>query len=190
MYHECMNTVRPAKVVWTYQDCQLMPDDGNRYEIIDGELFVTPSPSTTHQRVSKRIQRALMEQLEDHHIAEVFAAPVDVIFSDTTVVEPDLVAVAWARRGMITERGIVGAPDLVVEIASPRTRERDRTVKLKLYASRGVAEYWLVDPERHVVEVLALSGDGYRLVAEHGPAETVSSALFPVELDVDPIFVR
>ena len=182
------DSLRRAAVTWTYSDLRLFPDDRNRYEIIDGELVVTPSPTTTHQKVSKRIQLALMLQVEGTGAGVVFDAPVDVILADTRVVQPDLLVVAAARRGIITERGIEGAPALVVEILSPSTLRTDRELKRKLYAAAGVAEYWLVDPVGHAVEVLVLDQAEYRLHGRFGPGERVSSTLFPLDLEVDPIF--
>lgn len=179
---------RRAVVTWTYSDLRLLPEDRNRYEVIDGELFVTPSPTTTHQKVSKRIQLAFMLQVENAGTGVVFNAPLDVIFSDTRVVQPDLLVVAAHRRWIITERGIEKAPDLVVEILSPSTCTADREVKRKLYASQGVAELWLVDPETHVIEVLVQAELGYRLHGSFGPGTRVESTVFHLDLPVDPIF--
>jgi len=181
---------RPARVTWTYADYRGLSDDGNRYEIIDGELLVTPAPTTTHQKISKRIHFALMAQLEQRGLGVVYYAPIDVIFSETQTVQPDLLVVRAGREGIITERGVEGAPDLIIEILSPRTASTDRTQKQKLYASRGVAEYWLVDPDAHSVEVLTLGDEGYTLRGRFGPGELVSSGLFELDLPIDPIFAR
>lgn len=181
-------TLRRATVTWTYADLRAFPDDGHRYEVVNGELLVTPSPTTIHQTVLKRILRALLTQVEDPGRGIVFPAPTDVVFHETRAVVPDLLMVATARRSIITPRGIEGAPDLVVEILSPSTRAADREVKRKLYASEGVAEYWLVDPDDHSFEVLALDETGYRLHGRFGPGQRVSSALFPFDLEVDPVF--
>jgi Uma2 family endonuclease len=166
----------------------LLPDDGNRYEVVDGALVATPAPTTTHQTVSKRIQVELILQLERHDIALVHNAPIDVIFSETRSVQPDLVVVRMARRNIVTERGIEGAPDLVVEILSPSTEKTDREVKAKLYASEGVPEYWIADPEAHVIEVHVLGEDGYACAGHYGPGSRVISGLFDVDLEVDAIF--
>jgi len=186
----CMAThdPRPARVIWTYSDYRGLPDDGNRYEIIDGDLHVTPAPTTTHQTVSKRIQLALMLQVEEPGQGIVFNAPIDVIFSETQAVQPDLLVVRSERRAIISERGIEGAPDLVVEILSPSTETRDRTQKSKLYASHGVAEYWLVDCSAHAVEVLALAPEGYVRHRRYGPGERVESEVFEVGIELDAVF--
>lgn len=181
-------SVQPARVTWTYADYRNMPEDGNRYEIIDGDLLVTPAPTTLHQTVSKRIQFALMQQVEQTGLGVVFDAPVDVIFSETHTVQPDLLVVRTSRRAIVSPRGIEGAPDLIVEILSPGTELVDRTTKLKLYAAKGVAEYWIVDAAAHAIEVHALGPVGYELRGRFGPGERVSSGLFTLDLPVDPIF--
>ena len=131
-----------------------MPDDGNRYEFIGGRLYMTPAPVIRHQRVSKRLQLALVRLLEETGHGEVFYAPCLVEFPGTSDrVQPDLLFVSNERQGIITEKLMLGAPDLVVEILSPSTAHRDRGIKLDLYARRGVREYWIVDPVRDVVDV-------------------------------------
>ncbi|MCC6750839.1 MAG: Uma2 family endonuclease [Deltaproteobacteria bacterium] len=177
-----------ARVTWTYDDLRTFPDDRNRYEIIDGALLVTPAPTITHQTLSKRIQFALMQQVEHRGLGLVFAAPVDVIFSATSVVEPDLVVVRTARRPIVTQRGIAGSPDLIIEILSPGTASTDRGRKLKLYADRGVAEYWIVDPDDSAIEVLVLGPEGYVLHGRFGPGDRVTSTLFQLDLPLDPLF--
>ncbi len=138
----------------TWQDVQQLPDDGNRYEAIGGELYVTPSPSVLHQRISKRLHRALLRLLEDPGYGEVFYAPLGVEFPATGEgVQPDLLFVSEERRGIVADRWLVGAPDLVVEILSPTTSHRDRGIKRRLYERQGVREYWIVDPESEAVEV-------------------------------------
>ena len=145
-----MQTRAPA----TWEDVERMPDDGNRYESIGGRLYVTPAPAIRHQRVSKRLQSALVGLLEETGHGEVFHAQLLVEFPGTgDRVQPDLLFVSDERRGIITEKAVKGAPDLVVEILSPSTAHRDRGIKLDLYARRGVREYWIVDPVRDVVDV-------------------------------------
>ena len=131
-----------------------MPDDGNRYEAIEGDLHMTPAPTTLHQRVSKRLTYALDRILERPGLGEVFVAPYGVEFPATGEgVQPDIVFVSRKRREIITEAGIVGAPDLVVEILSPSTAGRDRTIKLRLYERHGVREYWIVDTDENAIDV-------------------------------------
>ena len=131
-----------------------MPEDGNRYEAIDGELYVTPAPTVRHQRVSGKLGIVLHRLLEEPGHGLVIAAPVGVDFPDSEEgVQPDLLFVSKARLEIVGRDWIRGAPDLVVEILSPSTAERDRTIKRKLYQRHGVAQYWLVDPEAECVEV-------------------------------------
>ena len=131
-----------------------MPDDGNRYEFIGGRLYMTPAPSIRHHNVSHRLQSALRRILERAGHGRIFYAPVLVEFPDTgDRVQPDILFVSRERRGIVGEKQVTGAPDLVVEILSPSTAHRDRGVKLDLYARQGVREYWIVDPDEDVVDV-------------------------------------
>jgi Uma2 family endonuclease len=138
----------------TWRDALLMPEDGKRYEAIDGELYVTPAPVLRHQWISANLEAALRTLLLESGHGWVFDAPLGVEFPDTEEgVQPDIVFVSKARQHILVKEGIRGAPDLVVEILSPVTAERDRTIKKKLYHRQGVAQYWVVDPEAECVEV-------------------------------------
>ncbi len=131
-----------------------MPEDGRRHEAIDGELYGTPAPSTRHQLVSGRLLTALGDILDDPGYGEMFITMTAVEFPETREgVMPDLMFVSNERRGIITENWLVGAPDLVIEITSPVTEDRDRGIKLDLYRRQGVREYWIVDPDRNAVDV-------------------------------------
>jgi Uma2 family endonuclease len=153
-----------------YDDLAQTPDDSSRYELLDGALFVTPSPRPLHQRVSKRLQRQLEAYFEDGGVGEVFNAPVDVILTMHDVVVPDLVVVTTPPQ--ITDRAIEGAPALIVEILSPGTTARDRTLKAERYATLGVAHYWIVDPQRKTIECYRLRGTHYvPVTAAKSPAE-------------------
>ena len=144
----------------TWQDVQQLPDDGHRYEAIAGELYVTPAPSLRHQRISMRLTLLLHRLLVEPGLGELIAAPVGVEFPATEEgVQPDLVFVSNARRGILADPWIRGAPDLVVEILSPTTAHRDRGVKRKLYERQGVEQYWIVDPEASAVEVWTFGAD-------------------------------
>ena len=138
----------------TWQDVQQMPDDGNRYEAIEGDLYMTPAPSILHHRITRALYDALKPLLLEPGHGELFWAPVGVEFPATGEgVQPDLLFVSNERRRIIGEAGIVGAPDLVVEILSPSTASRDRGIKLRLYERQGVREYWIVDPDENAVDV-------------------------------------
>ncbi len=138
----------------TWQDVQQLPDDGRRYEAIEGDLYVTPAPTVRHQRISQRLEWALKTLLQDPGHGELLHAPVGVEFPATEEgVQPDILFVSNARRGRVADDWLRGAPDLVVEILSPTTASRDRGIKLRLYERQGVAEYWIVDHEAEAVEV-------------------------------------
>jgi Uma2 family endonuclease len=169
----------PARAVLNYRDYAALPDDGRRYEIHEGELSVTPAPGSKHQIVSTRLVAALHVHVEARNLGIVVAAPFDVILSERTIVQPDIVYVATDRVGRISERGIEGAPTLVVEILSPSTREIDRDAKLRLYASYGVPWYWIVDPDSRVVEVYRLEAGSYTLSKRVAGDEPLSAEPFP-----------
>ena len=138
----------------TWQDVQELPDDGNRYEAIEGDAYMTPAPTFRHQRVSWRLGKALDRLLEEPGHGVVVPAPFGVEFPATGEgVQADLVFVSVERRGIITDAGLTGAPDLAVEILSPSTASRDRGLKLRLYERQGVREYWIVDPDENAVDV-------------------------------------
>lgn len=145
----------------TVADFESFPDDGNRYEIMGGMLSVSPAPTLDHQRIALRIAAALELYFDDVRTGEVFIAPVDVELSNFDVIEPDVVVVLDANASIKHKRRIVGAPDIVVEVISPSSAKRDRVRKAALYAINGVREYWLVDPERNMFEVLALRRGNY-----------------------------
>lgn len=137
----------------TWRDAQRMPDDGNRYEAIGGILHVTAAPKWRHQVVSKRLLLRLSELLEDPGHGEVVATPGVEFPATGEGVQPDILFVSHERRHIVEEAGLVGAPDLVVEVLSPSTAERDRGVKRRLYERQGVREYWIVDPAENQVDV-------------------------------------
>jgi Uma2 family endonuclease len=165
-----------------------MPPDGRRHEILDGEWVVTPAPNTKHQAVSRVLQWELVSQLHHKKLGLVFAAPTDVIFSNLRATQPDLLVVAQERRNIISERGIEGAPDLVIEILSTSTERTDREVKRKLYADGGVREYWIVDPRSSRIEVLSLRGVVYESAGDYGPGARAKSEIFPFSVAVDAVF--
>ncbi|HEU0013840.1 MAG TPA: Uma2 family endonuclease [Longimicrobium sp.] len=174
----------PARRGWSYAEFARLPDDGNRYEIIAGDLFMTPSPRPIHQRVGFKLGAILEAFVSEHALGWVMTGPVDVLFGEDDYLAPDLVFVRPERRPFITERGVEAAPDLVVEVLSPSTALRDRGIKRERYAFFGVPEYWVVDADAMRVEVYHLLDDPDRpaLVAtdrfewrpvEGGPALTL-----------------
>jgi Uma2 family endonuclease len=147
-----------------YSDYVAAPDDGKCYQIVRGELFVTPSPNPVHQRVSRRLQRHLEDYFHGRSIGEVFNAPIDLILTNHDVLVPDLLVVT--DPGLISKRGIEGPPLLVVEILSPSTRKQDRGVKATRYAECGVEHYWIVDPEKRRIECHRAADGVYRCVLD------------------------
>jgi Uma2 family endonuclease len=154
-----------ARVALTYQDYAALPDDGQRYEIHDGELSVTPAPTALHQIVSARLFRVLDAHVLARTLGLVLYAPLDVILSDgpnaTTILQPDLVYLDHDRLAALHMRGVEGPPTLAIEILSPSTAPADRRRKRALYARYGVPYLWLVDPNARDVEVHVLGAGAY-----------------------------
>ena len=149
-----------------YEDYLTFPDDGRRYELIDGEHFVTPAPIPRHQLAVHQLDLALGKWLETDGSGVVFPSPIDVVFDDTSVVQPDLIWISEERRSIVTEKNVQGAPDLVIEILSPTTRRTDEIIKRKLYERFGVQEYWLIDPEIEAVKVWRPEAERFVRVSE------------------------
>jgi Uma2 family endonuclease len=169
----------PAQGEWTYDDYLLLPDDGQRYEVLYGVLCVTPAPRPKHQRGVSRLGRFLGTFVDSHRLGEVFVAPLDVKLPAgiSNPVEPDIV---FFRRGNLPgeeDSFFEGVPDLIAEVLSPRTRRRDRTIKLKAYQEAGVPEYWIVDPEARTVEVYVLKDGRYVELCRGGVGDVVWSVV-------------
>jgi Uma2 family endonuclease len=170
-------STQPAVRGWTYEEFANLPDDGNRYEVIAGELYVTPPPETPHQEASARFFMELRGfATNDHALGLVLYAPVAVLFGDGDYLEPDIIFLSDARKHFRTRRGIEGPPDLVVEVLSRSTARHDRGLKRERYAHFGVPEYWIIDPDRGAVEVYDLQRD-----AEHATVVTDRLRWTPVE---------
>lgn len=150
----------------TYEDYLLFPEDGLRHELIDGEHFVTPSPSRRHQVVSWRLSRWIGNFLEENPIGEALAAPFDVVLTKEDVVQPDLMFISNDHSGIWTDKNIQGAPDLVIEILSEGTRDRDETRKLRIYEKTGIREYWILDPETETARIFRREGRRLVLVRD------------------------
>ena len=166
----------------TYDDFLLFPDDGQRHELIDGEHYVTPSPNIRHQDISGRLYLLIGNWLNTHRLGRLFHAPLDVRFSMFDVVEPDLLYVSKERAAdLLAGQHVMGAPDLVVEIASPSTRQRDETIKRRLFENSAVVEYWVVDPDIDVIRVYRRQGDRFArpLELSREAGDVLTSPLFP-----------
>jgi len=167
------------RIVLTYADYAALPADGRRYEIHEGELSVTPAPGTKHQLVIGNLFVAVHTYVNCNNYGVVFIAPTDVILSDTTIVQPDIVWVAPDRLHAISTRGIEGSPTLAVEIVSPSTTAIDRHTKMQLYARDGVTWYWLVDPEARTVAIHELLEGRYVVRAQSSGEASLRAEPFP-----------
>lgn len=167
----------------TVEDLANTPDDGRRYEVIGGELVASPAPSTKHQRVSFRLSRILGDYLERVGSGEAFAAPIDVVLGKHDIVQPDLIVVLQQHGDRVTDAGIEGAPDIVIEIISPSSQRMDRIRKSATYATFGVPEYWIVDPETETILVQTLVDGRYQ--PGEGREGSVRSVQLP-DLIIDP----
>jgi len=168
-----------ARAVLTYDDYAALPDDGRRYEILDGDLSVTPAPGSAHQIILANLFRIVDAHVGAHNLGLVLFAPLAVILADTTVVEPDLIYLDNARRNRVSGRGIEGAPTLLVEVLSPGTTKTDRGRKFALYARYGVPFYWIVDLEARAVEVFRLENAAYVLALRAAGPEPCAPLPFP-----------
>ena len=177
-----------AKTKLTYAD-YLQTSDDARYELIDGELVLMPSPRIIHQILLLKLASLLDAFVEENFIGRVLIAACDVYFSDTVILQPDILFVSNARAHIITEANVQGAPDLVVEIISPSDPNRDRVRKRRIYERHRVGEYWLVDPYARNITVLLLGDDGYETAGIYGVGDTLTSpTLRGFALDVSDLF--
>ena len=181
----------------TYDDLVAMfPDeDGVRRELIDGALFVTPSPFIQHQRLVQRLALSLGNHLEAHpDQGEVFTAPLDVVMTPHDVVEPDVLIALGDQRDILTAKHVHGAPGIVVEVLSPSTRKRDLTIKRQLFDREGVREYWIVDPDRNSVVVFRRAADGslpLTVTLDAKDAATLTTSLLPGwQLSLERLFAK
>ena len=164
-----------------------LPD--KRYQLLDGEMILAPSPTQRHQAIGAQLFVALRQFVNDNGLGRVWFAPLDVILSEFDVAQPDILFVSNARSEIVTEANIQGAPDLVVEIFSPSTEEIDRGYKRVLYGRHGVQEYWLVNPDAETVEVITMGPEGLDPQASYRRGETLSSLLLQgLSIDLDLIF--
>ena len=178
----------------TIADIGSMPDDGNRYEVIEGELFVSTAPTIFHQKIVTRIIVAFWLYLRDHPIGEILPGP-GIVFDDFSGVIPDLVFYTHEREKRIVAGGrLTAAPEIVIEILSPGSsnERRDRHVKRSLYSVRGVHEYWIVDPATRSIELHAKRKEGgLEFAANLQSGDDLTSAVLPgFRMPVEPIFVE
>lgn len=187
-----MSVVNP-NVRFSYEDYKSLPESmDKRYELLDGDLIMVPAPTTFHQRASRDLVFLLIQFVRLHKLGEVLYAPVDVVFGEgknREVAQPDLIFISHERKHIVVKEEIRGAPDLVVEILSPGTKKRDRGYKKALYARYGVREYWIIDTDRHAVEVYTPRAPGFRLAGSYQPPGSIVSILLPaLKIDLDEVF--
>lgn len=185
----------PAPGKWTYDDYRLLPDDGQRYEVIRGFLYVSPAPSVVHQRTVGRLFRELDRFVSDHGLGEVLMAPLDVLLPRgiATPVQPDLVFFRTGNEPSANALNFQGVPDLVIEVLSPSSRRLDLGVKLAAFRDVGVPEAWFADPQARTILAYGLSEDGrsYVELNRDTAGEAVVSRVLPdLRLEVSKVFPR
>jgi len=179
----------PQQGHWTYADYAAIREDGHRYEIVNGVLYMAPSPSLGHQAIAGEIFAYLRNFVQMAGLGRVFVAPTDVELSYKNVVQPDVFVVLNEHLDRMAGSRLIGAPDLVVEIASPSTARHDLREKQDAYARAGVLEYWIVTPGEQVVEVLVLEDSLYRsLGVFHGHAILPSGIVPDLPVKVEQFF--
>jgi Uma2 family endonuclease len=179
-----------SKVRFQATDIWDVPDDNYRYEVIDGGLYMTPAPSWLHQTGLGKLFIIVGAWVYDHALGWVAPAPVGVVLDPENGVQPDMVYVSRERAQIITQRGLEGAPDLVVEVLSPSTEARDRGVKMRRYAAAGVPHYWLLNPQMKSIEPFLLGDAGYEPAGIFGPGTVFRPSLFPgLEIPVDSLWL-
>ncbi len=177
-----------TKAKYTYEDYLNTPE-GERYELIDGELILVASPNEGHQMASVNLVSLMNPHAKDRGLGWVFHAPFDIVFSDTEVVQPDIMFISKEREDVRTPANVRGAPDLVVEILSPSSLGRDWGYKRELYAKYGVKEYWIADPVHKMVSVMLLRDGVLELAGTYVEGDTVvSSALEGFSVEISAIF--
>ena len=173
---------------FTVKEYMTTPED-KRYQLLDGEMILAPSPTTRHQTIIMQLVLTLHQFVNEHSLGRIWVAPLDVVLSNYDVAQPDVLFVSNERAGIVTEANIQGGPDLVVEILSPATAQYDTGYKQLLYGRHGVREYWIVDPDAETVEVLTEGDGGLVRRATHGRGQTLTSPLLDgLFIDLEAVF--
>ena len=180
----------PKELQFTYADYKDFPEDGKRYEILEGRLLMIPSPFTPHQRVSGNLYVCLSNHVKSKNLGVVFHPPYDVVLSEINVVQPDIIYVSKENSRIITEANIKGTPDLLIEIVSKTSKKNDEITKKMIYAQSSVKEYWIVYPESKEIKVYVESEKGYILWKKFSNNDTVSTPALPnLNLNLAEMFV-
>jgi Uma2 family endonuclease len=169
----------PKQGYWTFNEYVALPDDGKRYEIMNGVLIMAPSPEADHQSAVIRLSHYLLLAVEFTGLGRVLAAPFDVRLTSDRVVQPDVLVVLNTNLHKLTNKYMVGSPDLAIEVASPGTAIYDRLSKFEAYEQAGVTEYWIVHPQEKTIEVLILENKGYQSLGTFKGQDTLPSRVVP-----------
>lgn len=181
----------PAQGEWTYEDYLKLPDDGRRFEIIEGVLYVVNAPNADHQYIVTELSRQLGNFIAARKLGRILVAPFEVHLAHRSrPVQPDILFVRAARWPAGRISYFAGAPDLIVEVISPASMRMDRVVKFTAYETAGVAEYWIANPHTHTVEVYILENGEYALLGEFTGEEPIqSNVLAGIEIVAGTLFV-
>jgi Uma2 family endonuclease len=168
-----MTAVATLPIRITYDEFKTFPDDGRRYELIDGEVFVFGSPTYLHQMLLLELATLFRAAVTLKNLGWVLMAPFEVKFLGDNAVQPDIIVVLRDRAGILFQSGIRGTPSVLLEILSPSNRTYDLTTKAKLYAEQGVPEYWIVDPFAETIAVHELRDGQYAALPNDGMARSL-----------------
>ncbi len=172
---------------WTYSR-YLTLDDEHRYEVLEGKLIMVPAPDVTHQKISKYLGILLFKRVESTGRGEIYYAPTDVVLSEDTVCQPDLLVILSSNQEIIKEKAIMGAPDIIVEIVSPTSVYTDTQRKVSLYEKYGIKEYWLVYPQEKVIDIYTFEKGGYRISSHAENKGMIHSSLLNEDFPLEQIF--
>lgn len=175
----------------TVHDYRELPEGPPYYQLIEGELYMSPAPNRFHQEILNNISYLLRDYLESHPVGKIYFAPFDIFLTDLNAYQPDLVFISHQRKSILTEQGAEGAPDLVIEILSPKTAKLDKGVKKEIYARTGVTEMWIIDPELKHLQLFRFEESSDVPVATFTPGQEFKPALFPkLSISVAKIFAQ
>ncbi|MBV8275127.1 MAG: Uma2 family endonuclease [Verrucomicrobia bacterium] len=183
--------VRSHAPLLTVEDYKKLPEAGPRYQLVEGELYMTPAPNRFHHDISRNIQRALDRYLDENPIGILYNAPFDVYLTRTDVFQPDLIVVLEASRSILTDAGAEGPPEFVIEILSPSNRELDLVKKKGIYARLGVKEMWIIDPEPGSIEIYRFEQNSADPIATLYASDTLTTPLLTgFSMSVSAVFRR
>ena len=173
-----MAVVAPGVKV-SYEDILSLGETNQRIELFDGDLVMAAMPALYHQRIATQLTLLVGPYIVKNDVGVLYGAPIDVVISEYVVFQPDMSFVQKSRLHICEKERMTAAPDLVVEILSPSTEKRDRSIKLREYARGGATEYWIVSPESREIEVYCISPNGFQHVQTFGDQDTFNTSLFP-----------